>query len=153
AGPDNPIIPVDSEHNAIWQCIQGEAPLGTWHADSPIERLVLTASGGALRDVPLGDLDRMTPAQAIAHPNGVMGPKVTVDSATLMNKGFEVIEAHWLFGIDYDRIDVVLHRESVVHSLVEFVDGAWKAQLGAPDMRIPIQHALTYPERQPSAWR
>lgn len=141
------LLPVDSEHNALWQCIRGEAPLGEWNAGSPIARLILTASGGAFRDRPLADLESVTPAEALKHPNWVMGAKVTVDSATLLNKGFEVIEARWLFDVPYDRIDVVLQRESVVHSLVEFADGSVKAQLGPPDMRLPIQYALTYPSR------
>ena len=141
------ILPVDSEHSAIWQCIRGEAKLGAWSPGSPIERLLLTASGGAFRDLPIDDLDTVTPEQALHHPNWVMGAKVTIDSATLLNKGFEVIEAHWLFGLPYDRIDVVLHRESLVHSLVAFADGTMKAQLGPPDMRLPIQYALGYPNR------
>ena len=144
-----PLLPVDSEHSAIWQCLRGEVgeSWATWHRS--VERLILTASGGAFRDHTIAQLREVTPAQALIHPNWQMGPKVTVDSATLMNKGFEVIEAHWLFGAPYERIDVVLHRESVVHSLVEFVDGSLKAQLGPPDMRLPIQYALTYPERIP----
>ncbi|MSQ42177.1 MAG: 1-deoxy-D-xylulose-5-phosphate reductoisomerase [Dehalococcoidia bacterium] len=134
--------PVDSEHSAIWQCIWGEAP-------EAIARLTLTASGGAFRDYDLDALERVTPEQALAHPTWVMGPKITVDSATLFNKGLEAIEARWLFDIPLGRIDVVQHRESVVHSLVTFVDGSVKAQLGEPDMRLPIQCALTYPERVP----
>jgi 1-deoxy-D-xylulose-5-phosphate reductoisomerase len=145
-----PLLPVDSEHNALWQCLEGEAPLGEWTPASKIARLILTASGGAFRDRPLDSLAGVTPAEALAHPNWRMGPKVTVDSATLLNKGFEVIEAHWLFGLPYDRIDVVMHRQSTVHSLVEFADGSLKAQLGPPDMRLPIQYALTYPKRLPS---
>lgn len=145
-----PLLPVDSEHNALWQCLRGEAPLGEWSPGSPISRLVLTASGGAFRDLGVAELARVTPAEALRHPNWVMGPKVTVDSATLLNKGFEVVEARWLFGVPYDRIDVVMHRESVVHSLVELVDGSVKAQLGPPDMRLPIQYALTFPDRAPS---
>ena len=144
------LLPVDSEHNALWQCLEGEAPLGEWSPESRVARLILTASGGAFRDRPLDSLGGVTPAEALAHPNWKMGPKVTVDSATLLNKGFEVIEARWLFGLPYDRIDVVMHRQSMVHSLVEFVDGSLKAQLGPPDMRLPIQFALTYPERRPS---
>jgi 1-deoxy-D-xylulose-5-phosphate reductoisomerase len=145
-----PLLPVDSEHNALWQCLEGEAPLGEWSPESKVARLVLTASGGAFRDRSLDSLAGVTPAEALAHPNWQMGPKVTVDSATLLNKGFEVIEARWLFGLPYDRIDVVMHRQSVVHSLVEYVDGSLKAQLGPPDMRLPIQYALTYPKRLPS---
>jgi 1-deoxy-D-xylulose-5-phosphate reductoisomerase len=147
------LYPVDSEHSAIWQCLRGETDLGRWSPKSPVEGFVLTASGGAFRDLPLDELAGVTPEQARRHPNWVMGPKVTVDSATLLNKGFEVIEAHWLFGVPYSRIDVVLHRESVVHSLVTFTDGAIKAQLGPPDMRLPIQYALGYPDRLPSAIR
>ncbi|HVC34270.1 MAG TPA: 1-deoxy-D-xylulose-5-phosphate reductoisomerase [Chloroflexota bacterium] len=147
-----PILPVDSEHNAVWQCFAGDCLLGAGTTDGPLRRIVLTASGGAFRDLSPDQLTRVTPTQALAHPNWVMGPKVTVDCATLMNKAFEVVEAHWLFGLRYDQIDVVLHRESVVHALVEFVDGSFKAELSLPDMRIPIQHALTYPERRPSTW-
>ncbi len=132
--------PVDSEHSAIWQCLWGEPP------DS-IDRLLLTASGGAFRDLPLGELRQVTPEQALRHPTWRMGPKITVDSATLFNKGQEVIEARWLFDVPVERVEVVLHRESIVHSLVEFVDGSVKAQLGMPDMRLPIRLAITYPER------
>ncbi|HVP05039.1 MAG TPA: 1-deoxy-D-xylulose-5-phosphate reductoisomerase [Dehalococcoidia bacterium] len=134
--------PVDSEHSAIWQCLWGEA------ADS-VERLVITASGGALRDLRQEELERVTAEQALRHPNWQMGKKITVDSATLLNKGLECIEARWLFDVPLDRIEVLLHRESVVHSLVEFRDGSVKAQLGVPDMRLPIQCALTYPDRVP----
>lgn len=146
------ILPVDSEHNALWQCLFGDCQLRTGAIQGPIERVTLTASGGAFRDYPTGQLADVTPAQALAHPNWVMGPKVTIDSATLMNKGFEVIEAHWLFGLPYEQIDVILHRESVVHAMVEFVDGSVRATLGPPDMRLPIQHALTYPARCPNPW-
>jgi 1-deoxy-D-xylulose-5-phosphate reductoisomerase len=135
--------PVDSEHSAIWQCLWGERP-------EAIAKLTLTASGGAFRDLDVEALARVTPEQALAHPTWRMGPKVTVDSATLFNKGLEAIEARWLFDLPIDRIEVVQHRESVVHSLVTFVDGSVKAQLGEPDMRLPIQCALTYPERAPS---
>ncbi len=141
------ILPIDSEHSAIWQCLRGEGELPEWR--NSVRALILTASGGALRDLPSSELDRVSPAQVLAHPTWQMGPKVTVDSATLMNKGLEVIEAYWLFGLPLDRIEVVLHRESIVHSMVEFVDGAIKAQLGVPDMRVPIQYALAYPERLP----
>lgn len=134
--------PVDSEHSAIWQCLWGESP------DS-VERLVITASGGALRDLPQEELERVTAEQALRHPNWQMGKKITVDSATLLNKGLECIEARWLFDVPLDRIEVLLHRESIVHSLVEFRDGSVKAQLGVPDMRLPIQCALTYPDRIP----
>lgn len=139
------ILPVDSEHSAIWQCLLGEGELPEWR--SSVRALILTASGGALRDLPSAELDRVSPAQVLAHPTWQMGPKVTVDSATLMNKGLEVIEAYWLFGLPLERIKLLLHRGSIVHSLVEFVDGAIKAQLGVPDMRVPIQYALSYPER------
>jgi 1-deoxy-D-xylulose-5-phosphate reductoisomerase len=138
-----PIIPVDSEHSAIWQCLLGEAR-------HRIQRLILTASGGAFRDLPLADLANVTPAQALQHPNWQMGPKITVDSATMMNKGLEVLEASWLFDMAVDNVSVVIHRESIVHSLVEMVDGSVKAQLGVPDMRLPIQFALSYPDRLPS---
>ena len=144
------LLPVDSEHSAIWQCLIGEPARPAGGSDNPrpdIRRLVLTASGGALRDIPIDQLAHVTPAQALHHPTWQMGPKVTVDSATLMNKGFEVMEARWLFGYPLDQIEVVMHRESIVHSLVEFTDGTIKAQLGVPDMRLPIQYALTYPER------
>ncbi len=137
------IRPVDSEHSAIWQCMAGEDP-------SAVKRLVITASGGALRDLPLSELEAITPERALAHPNWSMGRKITVDSATLFNKGLEVIEARWLFDIPYDRIDVLMHRESIIHSMVEFVDGSYKAQLSSPDMRQPIQYALSYPERLPT---
>jgi len=134
--------PIDSEHSAIWQCLWGENP------DS-VERIVLTASGGPFRDTPPEELHRVTAEQALRHPNWQMGQKITVDSATLLNKGLECIEARWLFDVPLDRIDVILHRESIVHSLVMFRDGSVKAQLGVPDMRLPIQCALTYPERVP----
>ncbi|MEK7248048.1 MAG: 1-deoxy-D-xylulose-5-phosphate reductoisomerase [Chloroflexota bacterium] len=134
--------PVDSEHSAIWQCLRGESP-------ESVERLVITASGGALRDLPQEELERVTAEQALRHPNWQMGKKITVDSATLLNKGLECIEARWLFDVPMDRIEVLLHRESIVHSLVEFRDGSVKAQLGVPDMRLPIQCALTYPDRIP----
>ncbi|MEX2425761.1 MAG: 1-deoxy-D-xylulose-5-phosphate reductoisomerase [Thermomicrobiaceae bacterium] len=135
------IRPVDSEHSAIWQCLKARG--GT----DDVERITLTASGGALRDLPLGDLPAVTVDQALNHPNWAMGPKVTIDSATLMNKGLEVIEAHWLFGIEYDRIDVVIHPQSLIHSMVTYSDGSTLAQLGVPDMRVPIQYALTHPNR------
>lgn len=137
-----PIIPVDSEHSAIFQCLVGEPA-------ASVRRLVLTASGGAFRDVPAEELSRMTAAEALRHPSWEMGRKITVDCATMMNKGFEVIEARWLFDMPIDRIDVVVHPQSVVHSFVEFEDGAFKAQLGVPDMRLPIQYALTFPYRLP----
>jgi 1-deoxy-D-xylulose-5-phosphate reductoisomerase len=138
AGKD--LLPVDSEHNAVHQCLRG----GT-HGE--VRRLVLTASGGPFRKTPLTSLQHVTPEQALAHPNWRMGNRITIDSATMMNKGFEVIEARWLFGVRPDQIDVVIHPQSNVHSMVEFVDGSVLAQLGPTDMRMPIQYALTYPER------
>ncbi len=135
--------PIDSEHSAIWQCLVGEAP-GT------IARLILTASGGPFLDVDAARLETVTPEQALRHPTWSMGAKITIDSATLANKGLEVVEAHWLYDVDYDAIDVVIHPQSVVHSAVQFVDGSLKAQLGTPDMRLPIQYALTHPHRLPS---
>jgi 1-deoxy-D-xylulose-5-phosphate reductoisomerase len=137
-----PLLPIDSEHSAILQCLVGET--------SSIERLIITASGGALRNYPLEALRTATAEQALAHPNWTMGAKITIDSATLVNKGFEVIEAHWLFGVPTARIDVLVHPKSIVHSMVEFADGAIKAQLGTPDMKIPIQYALTFPHRLPT---
>ena len=138
------VRPIDSEHSAIWQCLVGEAP------DS-IARLILTASGGPFLVLDGPSLATVTPAQALRHPTWSMGAKITIDSATLANKGLEVVEAHWLYDVGYDAIDVVIHPQSVVHSAVQFVDGSLKAQLGAPDMRLPIQYALTYPDRRPSA--
>ncbi len=135
--------PIDSEHSAIWQCLVGEPKAG-------IARLVLTASGGPFLDATADELAVVTPAQALRHPTWSMGAKITIDSATLANKGLEVIEAHWLYDVGYDAIDVVVHPQSVVHSAVQFVDGSLKAQLGTPDMRLPIQYALTHPERLPS---
>jgi len=134
------ILPVDSEHSAIFQCIDG-------HPASEIRRLILTASGGPFATRHEVNFDKVTAADALNHPRWNMGRKVSVDSATLMNKGLEIMEAHWLFGIPYDRIDVVIHPESIVHSMVEFVDGSVLAQLSPPDMRFAIQHALTYPDR------
>ncbi len=135
--------PIDSEHSAIWQCLVGEPKAG-------IARLVLTASGGPFLDATADALANVTPARALEHPTWSMGAKITIDSATLANKGLEVIEAHWLYDVGYDEIDVVVHPQSVVHSAVQFIDGSLKAQLGTPDMRLPIQYALTYPERLPS---
>ena len=135
--------PVDSEHSAIWQCLWGEE-------DHEIRRILLTASGGAFRDFDQSQLARVTAEQALNHPTWKMGAKITVDSASLMNKGMETIEAMWLFGVPMEKVEVVLHRESIVHSLVEFSDGSVKAQLGVPDMRLPIQCALAYPERMPA---
>lgn len=140
------LLPVDSEHAAIHQCLNGART-------NEVSRLILTASGGPFRTAPLDHINQATPAEALKHPTWNMGGKITIDSATLMNKGLEVIEAHWLFGMDYDSIDVVVHPQSIVHSLVEFVDGSVLAQLGAPDMRVPIQYALNYPERTPGRWR
>jgi 1-deoxy-D-xylulose-5-phosphate reductoisomerase len=137
------LLPVDSEHNAVHQCLRG----GT---HSEVRRLVLTASGGPFRKTPLADLENVSPEQALAHPNWKMGNRITIDSATMMNKGFEVIEARWLFGVRADQIDVVIHPQSTIHSMVEFVDGSILAQLGPTDMRMPIQYALTYPERAAS---
>lgn len=134
------IVPVDSEHSALWQCLVGETA-------ASVRRLVLTASGGPFRGRTRSDLEKVTVAQALAHPTWTMGPRITIDSATLMNKAFEVIEAHYLYAVPYERIDVVIHPQSVVHSLVEFIDGTLKAELGDPDMRVPIQYAITYPDR------
>jgi 1-deoxy-D-xylulose-5-phosphate reductoisomerase len=137
------ILPVDSEHSAIFQCLVGEP------ADA-VERLTLTASGGPFRTRDADTFDAITPGEALRHPNWAMGAKITIDSATLMNKGLEVIEARWLFGVDADRIEVAVHPQSVVHSVVTFRDGSSKAQLGVPDMCVPIQYALSYPERWPA---
>lgn len=139
------LLPVDSEHNAIFQALPADFSRGL--SACGVERILLTASGGPFRDTPLTDLQQVTPEQACAHPNWVMGRKISVDSATMMNKGLEVIEAHWLFGVAAERIDVVIHPQSVIHSMVEYVDGSVLAQLGNPDMRTPIAHALAYPER------
>ena len=135
-----PIIPVDSEHSAIFQCLAGEG-------NNPIEKLILTASGGPFRTKSMHELEHVTSAQALKHPNWDMGAKVTIDSASLMNKGFEIIEAKWLFGVLPEQIQVVVHPQSIIHSMVQFVDGSIKAQLGMPDMKLPIQYAFTYPER------
>ena len=134
-----PILPIDSEHSAIFQCLVGE--------QSPIRRLIITCSGGAFRDLPCEKLADVTVEQALRHPQWEMGAKITIDSSTLVNKGFEVIEAHWLFGTPVEKITVLLHPQSIVHSMVEFEDGAIKAQLGTPDMRMPISFALMYPRR------
>jgi len=134
------IIPVDSEHSAIFQCLAGEGR-------NPIEKLILTASGGPFRTTSLDELKSVTKLQALKHPNWEMGAKITIDSATMMNKGLEVIEAKWLFGVSAEQIEVVVHPQSIIHSLVQFADGSIKAQLGLPDMKLPIQYALTYPER------
>src|SRR5262249_31242165 len=140
AAPGVAILPVDSEHNAIHQCLPGRAR-------SEARRLILTASGGPFRTLDAAALERVTPADALRHPTWQMGRKITIDSATLMNKGLEVIEAHWLFGDAARRIDVVIHPQSVVHSMVELADGSVIAQLGVTDMRLPIQYAFSYPER------
>jgi len=134
------LLPVDSEHSAIFQCLQGEH-------DKDIERLIITASGGSFRDKKREELVGVTVKDALSHPNWSMGAKITIDSATMMNKGLEVIEAHWLFNLPFEKIDVLQHRESIIHSMVEFQDGSVKAQLGTPDMRVPIQYALSYPNR------
>ncbi|PKG24937.1 1-deoxy-D-xylulose-5-phosphate reductoisomerase [Niallia nealsonii] len=136
------ILPVDSEHSAIFQSLQGEY-------EKNIERLIITASGGSFRELTRADLQHVTREDALNHPNWSMGAKITIDSATMMNKGLEVIEAHWLFSLSYDKIDVLLHKESIIHSMVEFHDSSVMAQLGSPDMRVPIQYALTYPDRIP----
>ncbi|NPV25959.1 MAG: 1-deoxy-D-xylulose-5-phosphate reductoisomerase [Firmicutes bacterium] len=137
------ILPVDSEHSAIFQCLRNETAF--------LRKILLTASGGPFRTWPAEQLSSVTPAMALRHPNWVMGKKITIDSATLMNKGLEVIEARWLFGVDFDQIEVVIHPQSIIHSMVELADGAILAHLGIPDMRIPIQYALSYPERWPNS--
>jgi 1-deoxy-D-xylulose-5-phosphate reductoisomerase len=138
------LLPIDSEHCALHQCLDGRRP-------EEVRRLVLTASGGPFRTRPRETFDRITPAEALAHPTWTMGRKITIDSATLMNKGLEVIEARWLFGVGADRVEVIIHPQSVVHSMVEFVDGTVLAQLGVTDMRLPIQYALSHPERWEAA--
>ncbi len=143
AGPLGWLRPIDSEHSAIWQCLAGEE-------NRAIARLLLTASGGPFLDASVADLATVTPERALRHPTWRMGAKITVDSATLANKGLEIIEAHWLYDVPLSAISVVIHPQSVVHSAVEFVDGSIKAQLGTPDMRLPIQYALTYPARRSS---
>ncbi|GAX90559.1 1-deoxy-D-xylulose-5-phosphate reductoisomerase [Effusibacillus lacus] len=145
AGRGTRILPVDSEHSAIFQCMHGGKA-------SEVRRILLTASGGSFRDKTREEMARATREDALAHPNWSMGAKITVDSATLMNKGLEVIEAHWLFGIPYDRIEVLIHPQSIIHSLVEFQDRSVLAQLGTPDMRVPIQYALSYPDRLEANW-
>ena len=137
------ILPVDSEHNAIFQCLAG-------NRSDDVARLILTASGGPFRNASTDDMAKATPEQAVAHPNWSMGAKISVDSATMFNKGLELIEAHYLFGLASERIDILVHPQSVIHSLVEYVDGSVIAQLGSPDMRIPIAHALAWPERMPT---
>jgi 1-deoxy-D-xylulose-5-phosphate reductoisomerase len=137
---DKPIIPVDSEHSAIFQCIG-------MHPHNQIRQLHITASGGAFRDLPLSEFSKISPQEALTHPNWSMGAKVTLDSATMFNKALEVIEAHWLFGLPYAQISAIMHPQSIIHSLVEFVDGSFLAQLSTPDMKLPILYALSYPER------
>ncbi len=137
------LLPIDSEPNAIWQCLRGEG--------RAVSRLIITASGGAMRHATQEQLARVTPEQALRHPTWVMGPKITIDSATLMNKAFEVIEARWLFNVPWERIEVVIHPQSMIHSMVEFDDGSVKAQISPPDMRLPIQYALLHPERLENA--
>jgi 1-deoxy-D-xylulose-5-phosphate reductoisomerase len=139
------IIPVDSEHSAVFQCIEGNSP-------KSVERVILTASGGPFLRATRTELEKVRMSDALNHPNWKMGKKITIDSATMMNKGLEVIEARWLFGVDYERIDVVIHPQSIIHSLVEFIDGSVMAQLGLPDMRGPISYALFYPERTPGGF-
>ncbi len=138
------LIPVDSEPSAIWQCLQGE------DVQRSVRRLIITASGGALRHLPLEEVAKVTPQQALKHPTWNMGKKITIDCATLMNKGFEVIESRWLFDMPWEQVDVVIHHQSIIHSMVEFTDGSMKAQMGAPDMRLPIQYAMFYPQRMAS---
>ena len=151
------LLPADSEHSAIFQCLQGTpwpdtARLSTGRPTPGLRRLQLTASGGAFRDWPAADLARATVADAIRHPNWSMGRKITVDSATLMNKGLEVIEAHYLFGLDFDDIEIVIHPQSIIHSMVELADTSVLAQLGWPDMKLPILYCLSWPERLPTPW-
>jgi 1-deoxy-D-xylulose-5-phosphate reductoisomerase len=136
------ILPIDSEHSAIFQCLNGERI-------EDVRKLILTASGGAFRDFTRDQLATATPEMALKHPNWAMGAKVTIDTATMINKGLEVMEAHWLFSFSYDRIDVLVHPQSIIHSMVEFQDGAVMAQLGTPDMKVPIQYAMSYPNRLP----
>ncbi len=133
------LLPIDSEHSAVWQCLNGES--------QPPKRILLTASGGPFRNFSAEQLDKVTPQQALQHPSWQMGKKITIDCATLMNKGLEIIEARWLFNVPLEQIDVIVHPQSVIHSMVEFVDGSFKAQMSYPDMRLPIQYALTWPER------
>ena len=136
------LLPTDSEHNAIFQALHGEPP-------ERIARLILTASGGPFRDLPLKEFEKITPAEALSHPNWEMGRKISIDSATMMNKGLEIIEAHWLFNTPVENIDVLMQRESIIHSMVEFIDGSFLAQMGLPDMKVPIAYCLGWPERLP----
>jgi len=133
---------VDSEHSAVWQCLNGRSL-------EELEKIILTASGGPFRGMEIEELEKVTVEMALTHPNWSMGSKITIDSATMMNKGLEVIEAKWLFGVDYDKIEIVVHPQSIIHSAVEFKDGSVIAQMGLPDMRLPIQYALTFPQRVP----
>jgi 1-deoxy-D-xylulose-5-phosphate reductoisomerase len=137
------ILPVDSEHSAVFQCLSGQR-------EQDVRKIILTASGGPFRTFSRAQLEQVTPADALKHPNWEMGRKITIDSASMMNKGLEIIEAKWLFGLDIDRIDVLVHPQSVIHSMVEFIDGSVMAQLGIPDMRIPIAYALSFPSRMPN---
>jgi 1-deoxy-D-xylulose-5-phosphate reductoisomerase len=139
------LLPVDSEHSAIWQCVTGEN-------NDQVKCIILTGSGGPFRTKPKEEFSLITREEALQHPNWDMGNKITIDSATMMNKGLEVIEAHWLFNLNADQIDIVVHPQSIIHSMVEFVDGSVKAQLGVPDMKIPIQYALTYPDHYSTDW-
>lgn len=139
------LFPIDSEHSAIWQCLVGEN-------EKNIRKLILTGSGGPFRTLPKEKFPEITPRQALRHPTWSMGRKITIDSATMMNKGLEIIEAHWLFHIPPEKIEVVIHPQSIIHSMVEFIDGSIKAQLGLPDMKLPIQYALSYPDRFPVSW-
>ena len=139
------LFPVDSEHSAIWQCLTGEK-------NDQVKRIILTGSGGPFRTKPKEEFNLITREEALQHPNWDMGNKITIDSATMMNKGLEVIEAHWLFNLNADQIDIVVHPQSIIHSMVEFVDGSVKAQLGVPDMKLPIQYALTYPDHYSTDW-
>ncbi len=139
------IYPVDSEHSAIWQCLAGEEI-------ADVKKIILTGSGGPFRTMELDAFSDITPEQALHHPNWNMGNKITIDSATMMNKGLEVIETRWLFGVNYDQIEIVVHPQSIIHSMVEFFDGSVKAQLGVPDMKIPIQYSLTYPRHLAADW-
>lgn len=139
------LLPADSEHSAIFQCLQGVPENG-------LRRIILTASGGAFRDRPTSEMANVTVADALKHPNWAMGKKITIDSATLMNKGLEVIEAHYLFDVDYDHIEIVIHPQSIIHSLIELTDTSVLAQLGIPDMRLPLLYALSYPDRLPTQW-
>ena len=139
------LFPVDSEPSAVWQCLSGEK-------NDQINKIILTGSGGPFREKPLLDFTKITLKEALQHPNWEMGNKITIDSATMMNKGLEVIEAHWLFDVGIDQIEIVIHPQSIIHSMVEFVDGSVKAQMGVPDMKIPIQYALTYPDHFATNW-